>query len=107
MQERYGATVQSLIEQPEAATVHSIATELAGAQSAEQGSPAQAASAGSLWISPAPSVVKMRLFCLPYAGGMSENVFSRHVPLSSLSSDMVLMQTLQISSDTKGMSGAC
>ena len=79
--------MQSLIEQPEAATVHSIAAELAGAQPAEQGAPAQAFSAGSLWISPAPSVVRMRLFCLPYAGGVSENVFSRHDSLSSLSSD--------------------
>ena len=31
----------------------------------------------SQWISPAPVSVKMRLFCLPYAGGISENVFSR------------------------------
>lgn len=29
------------------------------------------------WISPAPVTVKMRLFCIPYAGGVSENVFGR------------------------------
>ncbi len=29
------------------------------------------------WISPAPVSVKMRLFCIPYAGGVSENVFAR------------------------------
>ena len=29
------------------------------------------------WISPAPISVKMRLFCIPYAGGVSENVFAR------------------------------
>ncbi len=33
--------------------------------------------AGPLWVSPAPVSVKMRLFCLPYAGGVSENVFAR------------------------------
>ena len=36
-----------------------------------------AAAAGPLWVSPAPVSVKMRLFCLPYAGGVSENVFAR------------------------------
>ena len=29
------------------------------------------------WVAPAPFTVKMRLFCLPYAGGVSENVFAR------------------------------
>lgn len=29
------------------------------------------------WISPAPVSVKMRLFCIPYAGGVSENVYAR------------------------------
>lgn len=37
-----------------------------------------AALAGPQWISPAPVAVKMRLFCLPYAGGVSENVFGRY-----------------------------
>ena len=32
---------------------------------------------GPLWVSPAPVSVKMRLFCLPYAGGVSENVYAR------------------------------
>lgn len=31
----------------------------------------------SLWISPSPFTVKMRVFCIPYAGGVSENVFAR------------------------------
>eukprot|EP00887_Chlorella_sp_A99_P003340 scaffold26.g3340.t1 len=35
----------------------------------------------SLWIAPAPVSVKMRLFCLPYAGGVSENVFGRWATL--------------------------
>ena len=29
------------------------------------------------WVAPAPFTIKMRLFCLPYAGGVSENVFAR------------------------------
>ena len=37
----------------------------------------KAALAAPAWISPAPFAVKMRLFCLPYAGGVSENVFAR------------------------------
>lgn len=32
-----------------------------------------------LWVSPAPFSIKMRVFCLPYAGGVSENVFGRLV----------------------------
>jgi hypothetical protein len=32
---------------------------------------------GFRWISPTPFSVKLRLFCLPYAGGVSENVFAR------------------------------
>ena len=35
------------------------------------------AATGSLWISPSPVTVKLRLFCLPYAGGVSENVYAR------------------------------
>ncbi len=41
------------------------------------GSSAAAAQERSIWISPTPVSVKMRLFCLPYAGGVSENVFAR------------------------------
>jgi hypothetical protein len=37
----------------------------------------QAAAAGPPWVSPAPVSVKVRIFCLPYAGGVSENVFAR------------------------------
>lgn len=29
------------------------------------------------WVSPAPFSIKMRVFCLPYAGGVSENVFAK------------------------------
>lgn len=30
------------------------------------------------WIARAPITIKMRLFCLPYAGGVSENIFGRY-----------------------------
>ena len=40
---------------------------------------AAAKAAGPLWVSPAPFTVKMRLFCLPYAAGISENVFAKWV----------------------------
>ena len=36
-----------------------------------------AAVTGPLWVSPAPVSVKMRIFCLPYAGDVSEKVFAR------------------------------
>lgn len=93
-----------LVEDPQAATIRSIVAE-ASAQLAARGPPSTAASqpggkqaaaahvaataapatvqqarqapAGPLWIAPAPVSVKMRLFCLPYAGGVSENVFAR------------------------------
>lgn len=45
--------------------------------------PAAAKAAGPLWISPAPFSVKMRLFCLPYAAGISENVFAKWVGLGA------------------------
>lgn len=34
--------------------------------------------AAELWIARAPITIKLRLFCLPYAGGVSENVFGRY-----------------------------
>ena len=74
--------MECMVEQPAAATVQRIVAEVAAAAAGTQAHPAGSASAaqaapGSLWISPAPSLVKMRLFCLPYAGGVSENVFAR------------------------------
>ena len=38
----------------------------------------------STWIAPSPVSVRMRLFCLPYAGGVSENVFARYAHLHTL-----------------------
>ena len=94
-----------LVEDPQAATIRSIVAEAtaqlaahapaatAAASGAPSGKPAAAVhvaafagppaaehaavAAGPLWVSPAPISIKMRLFCLPYAGGVSENVFAR------------------------------
>ncbi len=79
-QDRLGVTLTVLIEDPEGATIRKLVAEAmatgtaGGADSAER----SATSRGSLWISPSPVSVKLRLFCLPYAGGVSENVFARY-----------------------------
>ena len=70
----------ALVENPEHASVRHIVEEAMAA--AGSGSSAARAPAGqsrimSPWISPAPITVKLRLFCLPYAGGISENVYAR------------------------------
>lgn len=78
-QDKLGLELDSLIEDAQNASVRVIAAEAyakltsgaAGPQSAEE-------TERSTWISPAPATVKMRLFCLPYAGGISENVYSRY-----------------------------
>ena len=107
LQAALGIELLVLVEEPEAATVRSIAEEaakqLAGRRTLDSSaglkersnesagadsppyvhqavvvtqSPHQAAGAPS-WIAPAPVAIKMRIFCLPYAGGVSENVFGR------------------------------
>ena len=43
-----------------------------------QGDGAEAARQ-SVWIGRSPISIKLRLFCLPYAGGVSENVFGRYI----------------------------
>lgn len=65
-----------LLEDPEGATLSRLAAEAAGAAPADSGA-AEAPASGSPWIAPAPAPLRMRLFCLPYAGGMSENVYAR------------------------------
>ena len=64
-------------------TVHVAAH--AGAPLASTHAPAawqaQKVATGPLWVSPAPVAIKMRIFCLPYAGGVSENVFARWAQL--------------------------
>ena len=82
-QELTGVVLTGMVEDPEGATIRKLAAEAAAAL-AGPGATAPEAAAGptergqsSLWIAPAPALVKLRLFCLPYAGGVSENVFAR------------------------------
>lgn len=76
----------TLLEDPEGATVLRLAREAhaalrdrsyGGGHAAGSGAGAGRQAARSAWIAPAPASVRMRLFCLPYAGGVSENVFAR------------------------------
>lgn len=74
-----GIEVATLIEDPEAATIRQIAYEartMLSATARLAGAMPLSASAVSV-IVPFPVAVKMRLFCLPYAGGVSENVFAK------------------------------
>ena len=96
IQEATGLELMTLIEDPEGATIAAIAMEAAAAMQAavhEQDAGHIAASvnqqpavvrhqlvpAATSWVAPAPFSVKMRVFCLPYAGGVSENVYGRCV----------------------------
>ncbi len=84
-QDRLGLALTVLIEDPAGATVQRLVAEAlqattAGPSGGGQGASAAAAARGSLWIAPCPVSVKLRLFCLPYAGGVSENVFARCMP---------------------------
>ena len=82
-QELTGLELSALIEDPEHASVEVIAAE-ALVRSATSASGSRAAARAeptwARWVAPAPFTMKMRLFCLPYAGGVSENVFARCAP---------------------------
>ena len=85
LQDRLGIEITSLVEGAASATAELIAREAhallsqrtQGVAGAVQG--ASALQAAGSWVARAPIVVKLRLFCLPYAGGVSENVFGRSV----------------------------
>jgi len=91
LQEALGVELALLAEDPQGATASSIISEavlkiqLSTFAASGQGDlgfgqigvAEDAVPAGPLWISPSPITVKMRLFCLPWAGGVSENLFSR------------------------------
>lgn len=77
VQEELGLEVASLMEDPQSTSV--IAAEAFAKLASGVAGPRAAAEMRSVWISPAPVTVKLRLFCLPYAGGISENVYSRCV----------------------------
>ena len=79
LQERLGLELTSLIEDPQSASVRMITAEAhAMLASGTDIGPASPSEAWSTWIAPSPVSVKLRLFCLPYAGGVSENVFARY-----------------------------
>ena len=71
-----------MIGDPDAASVHLLVQEAvkghAGGVAFEDKKQQGGGMNLSPWISPAPITIKMRLFCLPYAGGVSENVFGRY-----------------------------
>jgi hypothetical protein len=77
--------VNCLVEDASNATAERIAKEahsqLSRLSPAQAGALAVAAGGGrgggASWIARAPISIKLRLFCLPYAGGVSENVFGR------------------------------
>lgn len=85
LQDRIGVEISTLLEDPANATAQRIARDARqqllsraskpGAGAAAGGSIAMAHAAS--WIARAPVQIKLRLFCLPYAGGVSENVFGR------------------------------
>jgi acyl transferase domain-containing protein/surfactin synthase thioesterase subunit/acyl carrier protein/NAD(P)-dependent dehydrogenase (short-subunit alcohol dehydrogenase family) len=96
LQEAYGVELATMAEDPQGATVDSIVSEIrlalsdksilgnrgASDESAVTKIPEIHQSSVSkvhknTWIAPAPTMVKLRLFCLPWAGGVSENLFAR------------------------------
>lgn len=79
LQERLGVELVSLIEDRDTATVDRLVEEAAA--SAQPGSFLRTDAesiVASPWFSRSPVSVRLRLFCLPYAGGVSENVFAKY-----------------------------
>jgi acyl carrier protein len=82
LQQATGLELYALVEDLSVASVDSIVQEIANAlqsplKQRKTHQPDTAPVVGSPWIAPAPSFIKMRVFCLPYAGGVSENIFAR------------------------------
>jgi hypothetical protein len=65
----------SMVEDPEGVTIEHIVLEIVA--NSEQKHKALSMLTTSPWIVSSPIVTRLRLFCLPYAGGVSENVFAR------------------------------
>lgn len=76
-----GATISSVVEEAfskaTALKAETTSNALMPAGSSQAAREAAEVVAGPLWISPTPVTIKMRIFCLPWAGGMSENLFAR------------------------------
>lgn len=75
-----------LIEDPQRATLEQLIGDALATtgrtQTHSAGKSADQATA-SMWIARSPVSVKLRLYCLPYAGGVSENVFARYTLIMS------------------------
>ena len=82
VQDLLGVQSLALIEDPQRATLGQLMQDAAAARNKDPSStlalPPQS-NTSSQWIARAPITIKLRLFCLPYAGGVSENVFARQV----------------------------
>lgn len=88
VQDTFGLELVLLIEDPEAATLEKIVHEIQQqTRNAQHVSPVEQSlqtivgkeigALQAVWISRSPISIKLRIFCLPYAGGVSENVFVR------------------------------
>lgn len=79
-QELLSIQVATLIEDPQKATLKQLVDEaLSAAKEPAAGGtegPVDQAST-SVWIARSPISIKLRLYCLPYAGGVSGNVFAK------------------------------
>ena len=74
LQEHYGVTTTALIDDPNGVTVEGLALEIIVSTKTQD---KHVSSMTSTWISPSPVSIRLRLYCLPYAGGISENVYAR------------------------------
>ena len=82
MQDTFNVTAMTLIDNPEGTTVATLVSDiLVSSNEQHVSSYAHDDITTSMWIAPSPISVKMRLFCFPYAGGISENVFARQASL--------------------------
>ena len=82
VQDLLGIQSLALVEDPQRATLNQLLQDAASACSQDVLTalarvPDTATT--SPWVAKSPVTTKLRLFCLPYAGGVSENVFARQV----------------------------
>lgn len=95
LQEALGVELALMAEDPQGATIQSIVNEavtkiptrtsssssaaliMQTASNSNEKTAERVLDVGPPWISPTPVTVKLRLFCLPWAGGVSENLFAR------------------------------
>ena len=74
MQEHYGVTATALVDDPDGVTIERLASEIvASGRTRDEHVPSMT----NTWISPSPVSIRLRLYCFPYAGGISEIVYAR------------------------------